>query len=75
MLSCLESLRCVALRAGSLAFYFWFSEAGGIKSVLQKVEDSLLERNWLVVLTELHTGIRLHSCLLGAWHPGRESVA
>ena len=44
--------------------------------VLEKVEDSLLEMNRLVVvLAASHTNIELKSCLLGVWHPGREGVA
>lgn len=76
MLSCFEPAVCSSpCGFPGVLFLVLVSEAGGIKSVLEKVEDSLLERNRLVVLTELHTGIRLHSCLLGARHPGRESVA
>lgn len=41
----------------------------------EKVEDSLLEMNSLVVLlAESYTGIELNFCLLGVWHPGREDV-
>ena len=43
--------------------------------MLKIIEDILLETNRLMVLTELHTGIGLHFCLLGVWHPGRESLA
>lgn len=56
-------------------FLVLFSEDGSIKSVLEKVDDSLLEMNRLMVLTELHTDIRLYSCFLGAWYPRRKSVA
>lgn len=76
MLSCFEPAVCSSpCGFPDVLFLVLFSEARGIKSVLEKVEDSLLERNRLMVLTELHTGIRLRSCFLGAWHPGRESVA